>query len=180
MTEMTDAMRRCMHREPALRQPGKPIPAPVSPASAPLARQAGEESDACIFTIHGAPLGKPRMTQRDKWKKRPCVMRYREWADRARAAAPKDMTQDPVSVDWTAYLPMPASWSAKKRASMTGQLHRQKPDSDNISKAIFDALFKNDCGIATGSFRKCWDDGNGPRINVAVQALLRGIDQERL
>jgi len=33
--EMTDAMRRCLHRQPALRQPAKPaIPAPTSPASA--------------------------------------------------------------------------------------------------------------------------------------------------
>lgn len=176
--EMTDNLRRAMHREPALRQPkahtrpAVPSQAPDSaepaqPGAEPL-REAVEAPEHCLFTIPGAPIGKPRMTQRDKWKKRPCVMRYREWADRARLSAPEGMTQDPTDVNWTAYLPMPKSWSEKKREAMMGQLHRQKPDSDNISKALFDALFKSDCGIATGSFRKCWDDGNGPRLIVAV------------
>jgi uncharacterized cupin superfamily protein len=54
---------------------------PQLPA-APVFNAGGE----CCFTIPGNPVGKPRMTQRDKWAKRPAVLRYREWADRARAA----------------------------------------------------------------------------------------------
>ena len=30
------------------------------------------------------PLGKPRMTQRDKWAKRPAVLRYRAFKDECR------------------------------------------------------------------------------------------------
>lgn len=30
------------------------------------------------------PIGKPRMTRADKWKKRPAVMRYRAFCDEAR------------------------------------------------------------------------------------------------
>ena len=37
------------------------------------------------YTIYGEPVPKPRMTQRDKWAKRPCVLRYRMWADMVRA-----------------------------------------------------------------------------------------------
>jgi len=40
-----------------------------------------------VITVPGNPVGKPRMTRKDKWAQRPCVLRYREWADRARAAA---------------------------------------------------------------------------------------------
>ena len=29
-------------------------------------------------------MGKPRMTQRDKWKKRPCVLRYHAFRDKMR------------------------------------------------------------------------------------------------
>lgn len=153
---------------------GNPALAPQTPVTVPLEQKPGKVSeivrdeDFCLFTIPGAPIGKPRMTQRDKWKKRPCVMRYRAWADSARAAAPKDMPKDPVDVNFTAYLPMPKSWSAKKREAMRGQLHRQKPDVDNIFKSLADALWKSDCGIAIGSFCKRWDDGKGPRTEMAV------------
>jgi len=37
--------------------------------------------------VPGAPIPKPRQTRRDKWARRPCVLRYREWADQIRAAA---------------------------------------------------------------------------------------------
>jgi len=32
------------------------------------------------------PVPKPRQTRSDKWKQRPCVMRYRAFADEVRAA----------------------------------------------------------------------------------------------
>lgn len=34
------------------------------------------------LTIHSNPVAAPRMTQRDRWKKRPVVMRYWAWRDR--------------------------------------------------------------------------------------------------
>ena len=34
------------------------------------------------FTMRGDPMGKPRMTQRDKWQKRPVVVRYRQYLRR--------------------------------------------------------------------------------------------------
>lgn len=121
------------------------------------------------FIIPGSPIGKPRMTQRDKWKKRPNVMRYRAWADGARAAAPANLPRNPRNVSWVAYLPMPKSWSKKKRAEMRGEPHRQKPDRDNIDKALLDALFKNDAGVCFGVLEKRWDDGTGPRLLVRAE-----------
>lgn len=122
------------------------------------------------ITIHATPLGKPRMTRRDKWQKRPCVLRYRDFADEARAALGTGhrLSKAPLRLDWQAWLPMPASWSARKREALRGQLHTQKPDRDNIDKAILDALFQDDSGVAGGLIEKRWDDGNGPRITLTL------------
>ena len=47
----------------------------------PAKRQAA--NTGCIY-IPVTPVSKPRMTQRDKWKKRPCVLRYRAYCDALR------------------------------------------------------------------------------------------------
>ena len=119
------------------------------------------------FCILGQPIGKPRMTQKDKWAKRPCVMRYREWADKARIVAGK-LPQNPRTVSWTAYFEFPESYSAEKVAQLAGRPHRQKPDRDNVDKALLDSLFAQDCGVSDGTLSKRWDDGNGPRIEVSI------------
>jgi len=189
--EMTNAMRRCLHREPALRPPPTSALQPPKPAQgfaiksggliartetaleSPLVQKPGKlpkgdiEPVVCRFTVPGPPVGKPRQTQSDKWKKRPCVLRYREWCDRARAAAPADLPKQPVCVSFTAYLPFPKSYTAKRREALSGQLHRLKPDADNLLKAI-DGLWKEDSGIAMALVTKRWDDGNGPRVEIEV------------
>ena len=119
------------------------------------------------FCIMGKPIGKPRMTRCDKWKKRDCVMRYREWADLARDAASCSLT-GAIRIDFKAYIPMPESWSQKKKVALRGKYHRQRPDLDNIEKALFDALFQEDREIACGFGEKFWDDGKGERIEVTV------------
>ena len=115
------------------------------------------------------PMGKPRMTQRDKWKKRSCVERYHAFCDSLRAQVKAPASAGDVS--WVAYFPMPKSWSKKRKAAMKGQPHRQRPDRDNIDKAILDALFKEDSGIYTGRLAKYWDDGQGARIEIRIGAV---------
>ena len=128
-----------------------------------------------IFPI--VPMGKPRMTQRDRWKKRPAVTRYHGFKDelRARVAGLPHLRRliDSGTVyrlSWTAYLPIPASWAKHKKAAMAGALHRAKPDRDNIDKAILDALFTDDSGIAAGHLEKRWDDGRGPRLEITFES----------
>jgi len=100
------------------------------------------------------PIGKPRMTQRDKWAKRPCVVDYYRFKDALRLAV--QLPDDIDNLSWTAYFPMPRSWSKKKKAEMDGKLHRQRPDRDNVDKAILDALLSEDSGIARGYTEKRW------------------------
>lgn len=118
-------------------------------------------------TVYIEPMGKPRMTRRDKWAERDCVQRYWAFKDKLKYYV-TNIPRDCSHVSWTAYLPIPPSWSKKKREQMAGQPHRQKPDRDNIDKAILDALFGDDAGIATGSLSKFWDDGRGPRIELEM------------
>lgn len=124
--------------------------------------------DTFTFIIPIDPMGKPRMTQRDKWAKRPCVMRYRDYADTLREKC-QGIMPSPTVVSWTAFFTMPKSWSLKKQAALKGQLHRAKPDRDNIDKGILDALWEQDSGVARGTLEKRWDDGNGARIEITVQ-----------
>lgn len=101
------------------------------------------------------PLGKPRMTRADKWKKRPEVVRYRAFCDEVRLHN--------VSLPESGYhvifvLPMPPSWSKKKRTEHCGKPHQQKPDLDNLMKSLMDAIYSDDCGIWDFRASKVWGD----------------------
>ena len=120
------------------------------------------------------------MTRADKWRRRPCVLAYRAWADKARyalRAAAVGLAEPLVEgglaaglydVSWIAYIAMPESWSKKKKALLLGKLHFGKPDRDNIDKAVLDALFPDDRGVCSGAIFKRWDDGAGPRIELVI------------
>lgn len=99
------------------------------------------------------PVPKPRMTIRDKWAQRPPVLRYRAFCDEVRL---KGVSLPESGWHVTFVLPMPASWSKKKKADMAGKPHQQKPDKDNLEKALLDAIFEDDCRIWDGRVTKIW------------------------
>ena len=119
---------------------------------------------------YGPPPGKPRMTRRDKWAKRPAVMRYRDWSDRLRAAAGNLLPRaDKVtSITWSAYFAPPKSWKIVNRVDAIGELHRAKPDLDNIAKAVLDSLWPDDdSAIAVMQCDKAWSAR--PRIEIIIR-----------
>lgn len=123
------------------------------------------------IVVPGNPVAKPRMTKRDKWKQRPCVIRYREWADRARQLAgfqEKQILTRATRLHFRAYFAVPKSWGSKLKESLKGLPHLQRADIDNVQKAIMDSLFRNDQMIYCGEQAKFWDDGNGPRVEIEV------------
>ena len=95
------------------------------------------------------------MTQSDRWKKRPPVLRYRAFCDEVRL---KGLTLPDSGYHVTFILPMPESWSMKKRKQYSGQPHQQKPDKDNLEKALLDAIFTDDCRIWDGRVTKLWGE----------------------
>lgn len=144
---------------------------PRNPYPDTLTRPANVQSECgatpwVSFTVLGIPVPAPRQSRRDIWKPRPCVVRYRAFRDRVREQLPKTLPSDPSHLCLVIWLPLPKSWSKKKKAAMKGEPHRSKPDSDNLAKAAKDALWDQDSGIWCESTRKFWDDGKGPRVEV--------------
>lgn len=99
------------------------------------------------------PIAKPRMTQRDRWAKRSPVLRYRAFCDHARLLG---ITLPESHYHVTFVIPMPKSWSKKKQDAMAGMPHQQRPDKDNLEKALLDAIFGEDCRVWDGRVTKVW------------------------
>lgn len=86
-----------------------------------------------------------------------------------------ELLTGPVYLTVTAFFPIPASWSKKRRAEANARLtwHTSKPDADNIAKAAGDALngiiFRDDSQVAFAKVMKHY--GETPRLEVCVEAL---------
>lgn len=123
-----------------------------------------------IFYVEA--MGKPRMTQRDRWKVREVTTRYWQYKDRLNELA-LQLNFDPQTMltnyyHMTFYLPMPKSWSETKRKELNGQLHRQKPDKDNLEKGFLDCLCKNDEFVADSRVTKRWCYEGEQRVEVVI------------
>lgn len=101
------------------------------------------------------PVPKPRQTQSDRWKKRPIVERYREYADNLREAV-GDLKLPDSGIVLIFSMPMAKSWKDDKKELMNGQPHQQKPDIDNLIKGVLDALKENDETVWSIAASKYW------------------------
>ena len=109
------------------------------------------------LTFAVAPVSKPRMTQSDKWNKRPCTSRYWAYKDVLRLIAKRNNFVMPESgYHLVFYIPMPKSWAKIKKAQMSEMPHQQKPDIDNLHKAFLDALLADDSKVWDGQVTKYW------------------------
>ena len=101
------------------------------------------------------PVSKPRMTQQDRWHKRPATAAY--WAFKAEVRL-LGINIPESGYHITFIIPMPKSWSQKKRTQLNGQAHQQKPDKDNLEKALLDAIFDDDSRVWDGRVTKLWGE----------------------
>ena len=109
-----------------------------------------------------APVPKPRMTQADRWKQRPAVLRYRAFADEVRI---RNVQLPCEGATIRFILPMPPSWSKKKRLEMNGKPHTQRPDLSNLLKALEDACHVDDAHIHHyAGLSKVWGTEGGIEI----------------
>jgi Holliday junction resolvase RusA-like endonuclease len=83
-------------------------------------------------------------------------------------AKEKGFVISPQGCSFRFYIPMPKTWSKKKRALMHGKLHMQKPDIDNLMKAVFDSMMSEDKGIAHFEAVKFWVDFPAGWIEIAT------------
>jgi Holliday junction resolvase RusA-like endonuclease len=99
------------------------------------------------------------MTQRDKWKKRPVVVKYILFKEALKYFAEENCYKVPDVLSLTFVVAMPKSWSKKKKAEMNGKPHQQRPDLDNLIKAFKDALCEEDSHVHTyGAMKKIWGE----------------------
>jgi len=83
-------------------------------------------------------------------------LRYRAWRDELRLRCREAGYKQLDTLDIIFILPMPASWSKKKRAEMDGQPHQQKNDVDNLVKAWLDTLLPQDGFVWKITAEKRW------------------------
>jgi Holliday junction resolvase RusA-like endonuclease len=100
-----------------------------------------------IFDI--APVSKPRMVRSDKWKERTITDSY--WAFKAELklhANIQGLRTLPAEIKEILFVvPMPDSWSEKKKIEFNDMPHTQRPDLDNFLKGLQDCLCTEDSHI---------------------------------
>ena len=104
------------------------------------------------------PVPKPRQTVADRWKKRPCVMRYRAFADELRELVDLEKIKDIRQIRLIFVMPMAKSWSRKKKFTMFATPHQQRPDIDNLVKSVMDALLPEDMSVWRLYAEKRWGE----------------------
>lgn len=130
----------------------------VRPRPARSRRPTLEDLDAIDQTIPAIQVldlrlaPKPRMTQSDRWNKRPTVLRYRASCDELRLRGAR-LPHHFVAIVFRA---MPDSWSAAERHRMNLTPCTSKPDASNLQKTLEDALHLQDQHIYDGRTRKLW------------------------
>lgn len=106
-----------------------------------------------LFDI--VPMGAVRMTQSDRWKtdpnhkdpnkrQREVVARYFNFKSVLLLQSKQMNFELTDKLDIVFLVPMPASWSEKKKSRENKQPVRSKPDLDNYVKAFMDALSVED------------------------------------
>lgn len=112
-------------------------------------------------------MGAVRMTKSDQWKTNPnhpdpmkrqrkAVAQYFAFKNILTAQANLMKFELGKCLDAVYFIPMPDSWSEKKKERMNGMPHESRPDTDNITKAIKDTLRKEDGNIWWEKAEKRW------------------------
>ena len=124
------------------------------------------------------PVPAPRQVRSDAWSPRPGVVRYRAFRDECRL---RNLKVPESGASLVFLLPMPKSWSKKKKARMCWQPHQQKPDVDNLEKALLDSVYGEDCGVwHIGMAAKLWAPTGGIVVvsdNASEQSAKESVQQ---
>jgi Holliday junction resolvase RusA-like endonuclease len=113
------------------------------------------------------PMGAPRLSQSDKWKinpnhidplkrQRKVVTNYYVFKNTLHYQAKQMQFELGKTLDALYLIPMPNTWSSKKKERMNGMPCEVKPDTDNITKGIKDTFRKNDSDIWYEKAEKRW------------------------
>ncbi len=108
-----------------------------------------------IRVLDITPRAAPRQSRRDKWAPSKAVRIYRAFRDEVGYKI-KELPEDFFHVVFL--LPMPASWSEKRKSETAGWPHHGTPDKDNLEKALLDAVYRgsSDAHVWNTASTKLW------------------------
>ena len=117
-----------------------------------------------VHRLNIPPCPKPRMTKADRWRKRQSVLKFFAFRYAVRQL-PRETMHNKIlemeSFEIVFHVPMPKSWSKKKKGYMNGSAHQQRPDLDNYLKAWKDSVYEEDAIVWRVKASKLWTDGTG-------------------
>lgn len=129
------------------------------------------------FTVPGKPVAKqrPRMTLTGRVYTPSETTRYERLVAASASAQGVRPMVGPVRVSMEIRFPIPASWTKARKIHADGAPHSQRPDLDNIAKAVLDGLngvaWHDDAQVACVSAEKRWDAACGEgMVTVSVSA----------
>lgn len=129
------------------------------------------------LTLKVEPMGAVRMTGRGKFVK-PNAQRYLAYKNFLQWQVKQQLKDrcilsGALAVDIWFTMPIPQSWSKRKKSAVIGEYHVKKPDADNLVKGVFDSLNKiaweDDNQVAKLTAVKVY--GESPGIEIYVKEL---------
>ena len=143
------------------------------------------EKDVILtFTIPGKPRGKGRArstrTGHSYTPEETVVYENLIRLAGEKALAGRPPLEGPMDLELEIWLPIPASWPAKRQAAALDQWAPKKPDADNVLKAVLDGLnavvFGDDVQVCRVLVLKRYSDI--PRLVVTVSEALDPDDYD--
>lgn len=135
--------------------------------------------------LNVTPATHVRTTQNDKWffripreklreaglKRLERIEKYNNYKIELLAEAKrKNFDFPPQGACITFYIPVPKSWSKKKKKQYHGKIHQSTPDLSNLLKAAEDALLLEDKYIGHyGELCKRWVDFESGWIEITIK-----------
>lgn len=129
------------------------------------------QGDSIFFRIPREKLRAPGLKRLMRLEK------YNQYKiDLLAEAKAKRFILPPVGASITFFIPVPPSWSKKKKKMHHGRFHQSKPDIDNLQKALLDSLMKEDKEIAHLEVQKRWVDFEIGWIEVSSKDYEEVLD----
>ena len=122
------------------------------------------QGDSIFFRIPREklrPAGLKRLLRLERYNK------YK--IDLLAEAKAKQFVLPPVGASITFFIPVPPSWSQKKKTLHHGRFHQSKPDIDNLTKSTLDSLMAEDKQIAHLEVQKRWVDFESGWIEITIK-----------
>lgn len=121
------------------------------------------------YVFNMPPFTAPRMSRSDRWKTDPnhpdpkkrqriCATRYWSAKNEFKVLCRLFGYELQPTLNIAFFIEMPESWSEKRKLEMNHKPHQQKPDFDNLTKAVNDSFDIDDSFVFGGTIYKFWSD----------------------